>query len=170
MPTDTREHRPPARGEGTVVFKPQHLVDRVPDSGWYPLLIVGAYQRGTDKGSVAVKVKFEITNDGEFEGVECWDQFVVEGGSDEGADVALRRLARLYRACGFEVVPDEEYEVSALEGRELLGRIVEDSFQGQPRARVRAFRPAPRGKPAPTSAAAEEGAPEETRDGGKTPF
>ncbi len=90
------------------------------------------------------------------EGVELWDQFV--GGSDEGADVALRRLARLYRACGFEVEPDKEYEVGALEGREVLGGIAADSFQGQPRARVRAFRPLPRRESAP-SAKAEEGQP-----------
>ena len=163
MPTETREPRGAGRGEGTVVFKPQHLVDRVPDPGWYRLQVLGAYQRATDTGSVAVKVKFVVSDDGDFEGVECWDQFVVEGASDEGADVALRRLARLYRACGFEVTPDQEYEVGSLEGRELLGRIVEDSFQGNPRARVKAFRPLPRRK-------AEAAAAPSAESGGSTPF
>ncbi len=150
--------KPSAHGEGTVRFKPHHLVDRVPDPGWYRLAVVGAYQRATDTGSVAVKVKFEVANDGDFEGVELWDQFVVEGGSEEGADVALRRLARLYRACGVEVEPNHDYAVATLEGREVLGGIVADSFQGQPRARVRAFRPLPRREGAP-SAATGEGQP-----------
>jgi hypothetical protein len=160
MATKSKEERPAGDGEGAVRFAAHHLVDRCPDPGWYPLAIVGAYQRATDTGSVAIKVKFEVTQDGDFEGVEVWDQFVVEGASDEGADVALRRLARLYRACGFEVEADRDYEVSALAGREVLGRIVEDSFQGQPRSRVRAFRPL--AAAAKTKAAAAEG--------GKTPF
>lgn len=152
MSSETTARRTAARSEGTVRFKPYHLVDRVPDPGWYRLAIVGAYQRGTDQGSLAIKVKFEVVgdredaDDGGFDGVEVWDQFVVDGSSDGGADVALRRLARLYRACGFEVEPDTDYEVSALEGREILGRIVPDEFQGQPRSRVRAFRPLPRRK------------------------
>lgn len=158
MSSDATARRTAARGEGTVRFKPHHLVDRVPDPGWYRLAVVGAYQRATDQGSVAVKVKFEIADDGEWAGVECWDQFVVEGASDEGADVALRRLARLYRACGVAVEPETDYEVSALEGREVLGRLVEDTFQGQPRARVRAFRPVPR-RAAETTAEGKEGTP-----------
>lgn len=148
--------KPSAHGEGTVRFKAQHLVDRVPDPGWYHLAVVGAYQRATDTGSSAVKIKFEVTEEGDFEGVECWDQFVTDGASDEGADVALRRLARLYRAVGVAVEPDRDYEVAALEGGELLGRIVEDSFQGQPRSRVRAFRPVPRGHSAAAASAASE--------------
>ena len=147
--------KPSAHSEGVVRFKPHHLVDRVPDPGWYRLAIVGAYQRATDTGSVAVKVKFEVTEEGDFEGVECWDQFVTDGASDEGADVALRRLARLYRAVGVEVEPDRDYEVAVLEGGEILGRIVEDTFQGQPRARVRAFRPLPRREATPSAEAGD---------------
>lgn len=162
MSSETTARRAAARGEGTVRFKPHHLVDRVPVAGWYRLAIVGAYQRATDQGSVAVKVKFELVgaegaDDADFEGIEVWDQFVVEGSSDEGVDVALRRLARLYRGCGVEVEPDTDYEVSALEGGEVLGRIVPDEFQGQPRARVRAFRPVPRRPAAPARDAGAEG-------------
>lgn len=143
MTTPTREDRPQSRREGTVVFKAHHLIDRVPDPGWYRLGIVGAYQRATEQRSLAVKVRFEIIDESDWAGVECWDQFVIDGTSDEGADVALRRLARLYRACGLQVKPDTEYEVAQLQGREILGRIVPDTFQGQVRARVRAFRPVP---------------------------
>ena len=130
----------------TIVFRPEDLVDRVPDPGWYRMSITGAWKRPTDTGSVAVKVKFEITEDGNFEGVEVWDQFVVEAktdseSADEGEAVARRRLARLFRACGGQVIAKTAYQIKDLEGRDILGKIVADRFQGQPRARIKAFRP-----------------------------
>ena len=130
----------------TIVFRAEDLVDRVPDPGWYRTSITGAWKRPTATGSVAVKVKFEITEDGDFEGAEVWDQFVVEAkdqsdGTEEGEAVARRRLARLFRACGGQVKAETTYKVKDLEGRDLVVMVVPDRFEGQPRARIKAFRP-----------------------------
>lgn len=139
-----------AEPEPTIRFMPEDLVDRVPDPGWYRASVAGVWKRPTDTGSVAVKVKFVLLDDGDFEEVELWDQFVVEsvGTPDtgkEGEQVARRRLARLIRACGIQIEPDVDLSLSPLEGCELLLRVVPDVFQGQPRSRVKAYRPLGRG-------------------------
>lgn len=126
----------------TVRFRPEDLVDRVPDPGWYQVAVAGVWKRPTDTGSVAVKVKFVITEEGDFEDVELWDQFVVEGASDEGEHVARRRLARLMRASGIAVEPNVDIPLSSLEGLGLTVNIVPETFKGQSRARVKSYRPA----------------------------
>jgi hypothetical protein len=131
----------------SIRFSPEDLVDRVPDPGWHRAAVAGVWKRPTDTGSIAVKVKYVITEDGEFETVELWDQFVVElrdaSESAEGEQVARRRLARLMRACGVEVQPDVDIPLAVLGDCELLIKIVPDTFQGQPRARVASYRPVP---------------------------
>lgn len=86
--------------------------------------------------------------------------------SDEGDAVGQRRLARFLRACGLEVQPNVDIPLQAAQNRELLVQIVPDTFQGNPRARVRAYRPmgsvARRGEPDP----ADRGVTEEST----TPF
>jgi hypothetical protein len=125
----------------TVRFRPEDLVDRVPDPGWYQVTVAGVWKRPTDTGSVAVKVKFVILEEGDFEGIELWDQFVIEGASGEGEAVARRRLARLMRAFGIPVEPNKDIPLSSLEGVELAAKIVPETFQGQLRARVKSYRP-----------------------------
>jgi hypothetical protein len=128
--------------EPTIRFLPEDLVDRVPDPGWYPVAVAGVWKRPVETtGSTAVKVKFVIT-EGAFEDAELWDQFVVEGAeSPEGEAVARRRLARLLRACGVIVEPDVDVPLKGIEGSELVVKIVPEMFQGQPKARIKSFRP-----------------------------
>ncbi len=134
-----------ASGPDSIRFRPEDLIDRVPDPGWYAVNIAGIWKRPTDTGSTAVKVNFVIIEEGEFEDVEIWDQFVVEPRdsqeSEEGELVARRRLARLIRACGTSVEPNVEIPLKTIQGAELLVRIVPETFHGQPRARVKGFRP-----------------------------
>ncbi len=159
-------------GGASIRFLPEDLVDRVPDPGWYRASVAGVWKRPTDTGSVAVKVKFVILDDGDFEEVEIWDQFVVEGArapdtGKEGEQVARRRLARLMRACGIRVEPDVDLPLAPLEGCELLLKVVPDVFQGQPRSRVKAYRPL--GRPGQRTGVSEEVA-QEVKEDPDTPF
>lgn len=156
----------------TIRFQPEDLVDRVPEPGWHKVAVEGVWKRPTGTGSLAVKVKFVVTDDGDFDGVELWDQFVVEGASEEGEQVARRRLARLLRACGVKVVPNVDMPIT-VRGEELLVKVVPDSFRGQVRARLKGYRPlVERANGAEAGEAKDEDAPEdeEPRGGGPTPF
>jgi hypothetical protein len=126
----------------TIIFQPEDLVDRVPPAGWYSATVAGVWKRPVEGSSaVAVKVKFVLIDDGDFQDVELWDQFVVEGVSGEGEAVARRRLARLFRAAGIEPAPKTKIVLTSIEGLTVMVKVIPDSFQGQPRARISAYRP-----------------------------
>jgi hypothetical protein len=166
--------------EETIRFEREDLIDRVPDPGWYRLAVAGVWKRPVETtANLAVKVKFEVTEPGDYEGVELWDQYVVVGAPDNGDAafgtlVARRRLARLMRAAGIAVRAKVNLSLKALEGCEFEGKIMPEEFQGQLRARFKGVRPL-NGRSVPDVDRVTAGAPEEGTDptglkGGETPF
>lgn len=107
--------------------------NRLVDPGnWYPVEIVNVYEELSSRGdSMNTKLDMKII-DGPFTGAMLYRTF---------NEKAPGYVIPLLKAFGVEIVPDQEYDLTALQGRRLRVFVKHSEYNGQIRNDVVDFRP-----------------------------
>lgn len=125
----------------SIRFETRDFVDQLPEEGFHPAVVFAVRCRVSENDNPLVQVTYQLL-DAPPDRDRLVDHFIITGANARAVSVGRRRLITLCRACGVEPQEGEDLSLQALVGAELEIRIAHDTYQGTPRARVRAYRSA----------------------------
>ena len=123
-----------------VFFHTEDLSQVLPAPGYYSATVTSARFRHSVRGNRMLHLALRL--EGVPPAFQCIaDYFVLDGASSQGLSVARRRLAQLYRACGFYPEEGDEVLPSHLIDTRLEVKVDHVEWENQTRLRILAYRP-----------------------------
>lgn len=116
-------------------FQQSDLDDELPPPGYYRSSITSARFRRSARGNDMIQLVYQL-EDAPGTHSHVTEYFVVGGATPRTLAFARRRLAQLYRACGFSPEEGDEIDPADLLGSRLEVRVEHDEWRGESRLRV----------------------------------
>ena len=126
----------------SVRFQSGDFTDALPNEGFHEAIIHSVRCRTSENRNPLVQVTYHLP-DASPDRDRLVDHFIVAGGNPRAIVVGRRRLLALLRCCGIEPPQGEDVSLQEIVGARLEVRIGHETYNGQVRARVLAYRPLP---------------------------